>query len=131
MSRNSRITADPIMGVIAAHRRHYMAFLAADAETAQSAYEVEKEALNRLLRTKPTTLTGAAVLLRYVLRHNEEERGRLTDRFSRRTTTTCWTSSKRSPTGLRPWPQAQVGRHRRGLRLFPSRWAEGGPPEPR
>ena len=40
---------------------------------------MKNEALNRLLRTKPTTLTGAAALLRYVLRHNEEERGRLTE----------------------------------------------------
>ena len=58
-----------------------MAFLAADGETAQSAYAVEKEALYRLLRTKPVTLTGATALLRYVLRHNEEECGRLTDKF--------------------------------------------------
>ena len=81
MSRNSRVTADPSISAIAAHRRAYMAFLAADWETTQSAYELEEEALNRLLRTKPTTLTGAAALLRYVLRHNEEEFGRLSDKF--------------------------------------------------
>ena len=81
MSKNSRVTADPSISAIAAHRRAYMAFLSADGETAQSAYAVEKEALDRLLRTKPTTIAGAAVLLRYVLRHNEEECGRLTDKF--------------------------------------------------
>ena len=82
MSGNSHITSDPSLDAVAAHRRAYVAFRAAEGGTAQrAAYEVEKEALNRLLRTKPATLSGAAVLLRYVLRHNEEECGRLTDKF--------------------------------------------------
>jgi hypothetical protein len=82
MSGNSHITSDPSLDAVAAHRRAYVAFRAAEGGTAQrAAYEVEKEALDRLLRTKPATLSGAAVLLRYVLRHNEEECGRLTDKF--------------------------------------------------
>jgi len=77
---------DPTFARIDAHRLAYAAFLATEPKSLddpdeEAACQAEAEALDAVLATKPTTLVGAAASLRYVLDHDEEERGRLTTRF--------------------------------------------------
>jgi len=61
---------DPILAAIAAHRSAFAAYVAAEADaplgTALAEGDCEREALERLAATKPTTIAGAAAAMRYL-----------------------------------------------------------------
>jgi hypothetical protein len=79
---------DPILAAIAAQRDAYAVLVAtggkglSDPENV-AAYQAETKFCDVLLTTKPTTITGAAALLRYMLKHNEDERGCLFEPWER------------------------------------------------